>query len=197
MTTDSVEGEWCDIQFSSSYNLHEDFVYIPCTMNNFQGKVVPEVIRSVICILYHRNLVGNGFMLVVPPLGCHRTLNNCLCQGDTDPSQSYRNGVLMLRQNQTNARLCLVCASLDGEGLTQCMGDKHRIMVRPISFSIALLDHYHRNGPVGLLGSYARICWGPIINFSNIWDLNSGGPQGWPLDSLNQIYGHILPALFS
>ena len=39
------------------------------------------------------------------------------------------------------------------------MGDKHRIMVWPISFSIALLGHYHRNGPLGLLGymqEYAR-----------------------------------------
>ena len=112
--------------------------------------------------------VGNGFMLVVPPLGCHRTLNNCLCQGDTDPSQSHRNGLFMLHQNQTNAEIeksVYTFQSVPGwmaRGFTQCMGDKHRVMGRPISFSIALLDHYHRNGPVGLLGSYARICWGLI-----------------------------------
>ena len=119
--------------------------------------------------------VGNGFMLVVPPLGCHRTLNNCLCQGDTDPSQSHRNGLFMLHQNQTNAEIeksVYTFQSVPGwmaRGFTQCMGDKHRVMGRPISFSIALLDHYHRNGPVGLLGSYMQEYAGALLAPQSSW----------------------------
>ena len=63
--------------------------------------------------------------------------------------------------NQRMRRVCMRFSLCQAGwwGGTQCMGDKHRIMVWPISFPIALLGHYHRNGPVGLLGymqEYAR-----------------------------------------
>ena len=109
--------------------------------------------------LHHRNLVGNGFVLLHPS-SPSAVANNRLCDRNTDLSHSHRNDASTLRQIQVKGKVCVylrinLCQA-GWRGRAQCMGDKHQIMVWPISFSIALLGHYHRNGPVGLSGSYMQ-----------------------------------------
>ena len=94
-------------------------------------------------------------MLVVPLRGCHR-----FCATERSTIAFVKVTQILLGFNDppsSNQRMKRVCMRFSlcqagWWGGTQCMGDKHRIMVWPISFSIALLGHYHRNGPVGLLG---------------------------------------------
>ena len=109
--------------------------------------------------LHHRNLVGNGFVLLHPS-SPSAVANNRLCDRNTDLSHSHCNDASTLRQIQVKGKVCVyLCINLcqaGWRGRAQCMGDKHQIMVWPISFSIALLGHYHRNGTVGLSGSYMQ-----------------------------------------